>query len=248
MTTHATAVDSRSDDQRLHVALAELQATASNFAAICIRDARVRAQYVRDIHATSSAILQTALAGQISSRDAAQRVNELRNQIMDSARLRSSRIGRAYASKLKARGRTLAELCERYAERLFNRSFTALSEAQQASVYVEIIKASGRPDEAVVALARKLGKAGQRLLFVSLVVAVYEIYEAEDRSREIARQGVIAGAGIAGGSAIGSGAVVFGVCAATAPVCVGVAALAGGMLFAFGADLAFGTTYPRPAR
>lgn len=98
-----------------------------------------------------------------------------------------------------------------------------------------------------MALSSTLGKIGRRLFLVSLAVAAYEIYEAEDKPREVARQSVLAGAGIAGGLAGGAGAVSAGVCAATAPVCVGVTALVGGLLFAFGADLTFGTIYPRPA-
>ena len=76
----------------------------------------------------------------------------------------------------------------------------------------------------------------------------YEIYAAEDKPREVARQGVLAGAGVAGGWAVGSAALATGVCAATAPICVGVAALAGVLVSAFGADLAFDSLLPRPAR
>lgn len=40
--------------------------------------------------------------------------------------------------------------------------------------------------------------------------------------------------------------VATGVCAATAPVCIGVAALVGGILASIGTDLLFGTVYVSP--
>lgn len=238
--------DTANDNLVLQRALASLQASASNFAASCIRDAKVRAQYALDIQAVSREFTVEVQVGRLSAKSAAEQVNALRNQIMDLARLRSSPTGRAYAMRLKQQGKTLGELVEKYAGRLFRRSFSALSNTEQAAVYAEIVSAGGRADPAVMALSSTLGKIGRRLFLVSLAVAVYEIYESEDKPREVARQSMLAGAGIAGGLAGGAGAVAIGVCAATAPVCVGVAALVGGLLFAFGADLTFGTIYPRP--
>lgn len=96
-----------------------------------------------------------------------------------------------------------------------------------------------------MALSRKLGVVGRRLFLVALVVAVYEIHEAEDKPREVTRQGVLMGAGVVGGSVATAGAVATGVCAVTAPICLTLAALAGGVLLAYGADLTFGTIYPK---
>lgn len=239
--------DKTNDHIAMQHALAELQASASNFATSCVRDARVRAQYALDVQAVSREFTDAVRAGRLSGETAAVQVNELRNQIMDLARLRSSPTGRAYAMKLKQRGRTLTELGERYADRLFQKPFAVLSEAQKTAVYAEIVGAGGRADPIVMALSRTLGRIGRRLFLVSLAIAAYEIYEAEDKPREITRQSLLAGAGIAGGLAGGAGAVAGGVCTATAPVCVAVAALVGGLLFAFGTDLTFDTIYPRPA-
>jgi hypothetical protein len=239
-------VDTADDRLVLDRALAELQAPASNFAASCIRDTRVRAQYAQDIQAVSREFTAAVQAGRLSAKTAAEKVNALRNQVMDLARLRSSPTGRTYAMRLQQQGKTLGELGKKYAGRLFKKPFAALSEAEQTTVCAEIVTAGGRTDPAVMAMSSTLGKIGRRLFLVSLAVTVYEIYEAEDKPREVARQDVPAGAGIAKGLAGGAGAVAVGVCAATAPVYVGVAALVGGLLFAFGADLTFGTIYPRP--
>jgi hypothetical protein len=200
-----------------------------------------------DIASIASEYRNLIETGRLSAQAAAEQVNQLRNQIMELARLRSSPTGRAFAQRMKRHGRTLGELAEKYAQRLFHNSFESLGEAQQARVWLEIVNSAGRADPAVVALAQKLGKLGQRILVVSLAIAVYEINEAEDKPREAVRQGLLAGAGVAGGWAVGGAAVATGVCAATAPFCVGAAAIVGGILFAFGTDLAYGTFYPIPA-
>lgn len=231
----------------LQKALDALQSTAQNFAASCIRDASVRMQYLRDIAAASAEFRQAVASGSMEASEAAQRVNLLRNQIMEFSRLRSSPTGRAYASSLKREGLTLGALTEKYARKFFQKPFGTLSPEKQARVYLEIVSSAGRPDPRIVELARLLGKVGQRIIFVSLAIATYEIYEAEDKPREISRQGTLAAASIAGGWGAGAGAVSIGVCAATAPVCVGAAALVGGLVSAFGADLLFGTIYPHPA-
>jgi hypothetical protein len=237
----------RTDLLSLQNALNALQSTAANFAAMCINDSKVRAQYMRDIAAASAEMRQAVESGKFSAREAAEAANNMRNQLLELSRLRSSPTARAYATKLKKDGLSLGKLGEKYAQQLFHKPFVALTESQQASVYREIVNGAGRGNSAVAALAKTLGRAGKRLLLVSLAVASYEVCEAEDKPREVARQGGIAVAGIAGGWAAGSGTVAAGLCAATAPICVGVAALIGGILFTSGADLAFGTMYPQPA-
>lgn len=226
--------------------LSALNGTLTNFAYACIRDSRVREQYLRDMAALSGEIREQVTRGKLSPEEAAEQVRALRNEIMDLARTKSSPFGRSYAMKLKAQGRTMAWLVEKYAQRSFRRSFAQLSESQQASVYLEIIRAAARPDPRVVVLARTIGKIGRRVYLVSVAVAAYEIWEADDKTHETARQTVIGVAGPLGGLAGGATAVATGICAATAPVCVGLGALIGGLLFSFGSDWIFGSIYPAP--
>ena len=181
-------------------------------------------------------------------RDAAAQATALRNQIMELARRRSSPTARAYVMRLKREGRSVSELSEKYAKRLYGSAFSSLTEQRQASVFKEIIQASGRPDEGVMRLAQQLGRAGRRLLLVSLAVAAYDVAEADDKPREAIRQGALAGAGLMGGWAAGSAAVGMGVCAATAPACVVAIAFVGGLLATYGAEASFGAVYPRPTR
>lgn len=118
-------------------------------------------------------------------------------------------------------------------------------EAEQAAVWLRIVERSGTDQTSARVLAKRLGMFGRRLRLVSIAI---EVYEAEDKPREVARQGTMAVVGALGGWAGDSGAVAAGVRAATAPVCVEAVAIVGGILCAFGSDLAFGTIYPRPAR
>lgn len=233
-------------DPALRQALDQLQATASAFAHTAIRDSRVRAQYIRDIRAMSDEFLESVRTGRSTARAAAVEANRLRNVILDAARIKNTPVGRAYATMLKERGLTLAQAEAKYAHDLFKRAFGTLSESEQAAVYLRIIERAGAGDARTIALAQRVGRVGRRVAVVSVAVAVYEMYRAEDRPLEAAHQGVLAGAGILGSLAVGGGVVAAGVCAATAPVCVAVAAFAGAMLFAEGADLAWGSVYPRP--
>ena len=140
----------------------------------------------------------------------------------------------------------MADLTEHYATKMFQQSFESLSERQQATVFKEMIQSAGRDRGVVSGIAKTLGKAGKRVIFVSFAVAAYEIYQAEDKSTKTMHQGAIVTAGIAGGWGAGAAVVATGVCAATAPVCIGVAALVGGILASIGTDLLFGTVYVSP--
>jgi len=229
-------------------AIEQMQATAYNFAAAAISDSRVRLQYERDLKAMATEIKEAVRTGKMSANEGATLANNMRNSIMDLLRTRTSPLGLAFAKELKAQGKTLSELMEHYAGKLFKQPMSLLNEAQQTAVCQEIVQAAGRSNPKVNALLAQAGKIGRRVYLVSLTVGVYEIYEAENKPREISRQGVLMGTGIAGGWAAGAGAVALGACAATAPVCIGIAVLAGGILASFGADLAFDSIYPKPAR
>lgn len=245
--TYPAVAGAMQNDQRaFSAALASLQGTASNFAAHCIQDSRVREQYLRDIQKMSAEFVRAVESGKMSPREAATLASQMRNEILDLSRLRNSPVGRAYAKKLKPSGRTMADLTEHYATKMFQQPFESLSERQQATIFKEMIQSAGRDRGAVSGIAKTLGVAGKRVLFVSLAVAAYEIYQAEDKTTETMHQGAIATAGIAGGWGAGAAVVATGVCAATAPVCIGVAALVGGILASVGTDLLFGTMYVSP--
>lgn len=242
--TYPAVAGAMQNDQRaFSAALASLQGTASNFAAYRIQDSRVREQYLRDIQKMSAEFVRAVESGKMSPREAATLASQMRNEILDLSRLRNSPVGRAYAKKLMLSGRTMADLTEHYATEMFQQPFESLSERQQATIFKEMIQSAGRDRGAVSGIAKTLSVAGKRVLFVSLAVAAYEVYQAEDKTTETMHQGAIATAGIAGGWGAGAAVVATGVCAATAPICIGVAALVGGILASVGTDLLFGTLY-----
>ncbi len=224
-------------NMELEVALTTLNSEAVSFGARFIRDGKVRAGYIEEVRRYSQQILAEVHAGRLSPSDAARQANEVRNEIMEAARLKSSDIGRAKAEALKKVGKSLEELQEHYAKTKFNRPFGQLAQQQKNAVYLEIVAASGRPNLKVSAGATRLTRVGKGLVVVSLGISVYNIATAENTGQAVAKEGVTLGAGFAG-AALG-GAVAGLACGPGAPVCSTVGVFVGGALFALGSDVTF---------
>jgi hypothetical protein len=221
----------------LKAALTAFESTAVNFAARFIPDARVRANYVRQAEAASREIEAEVLSGAKTAEEGARKANEMRNALLETARLQSSDVGRAVAEAEKATGLGMEELQAKYAARLFGKEFGELAAAEQDAVFLEIVRAAGRPNARFNALAARLGKAGKGLLVVSIAFAAYNVASSDRPGREAVKQGAGMGIGFLG--SVGGGAAAGLVCGPGAPVCVGVGALVGGILFAVGSDYAF---------
>ncbi len=221
----------------LQLALDTLNSEAVNFASRWIRDGKLRAGYVEEVKRYSQQIMSEANSGRLAPSVAAKQATDVRNEIMEAARLRSSDIGRAKAGALKLVGKSLAELQEHYAKSLFNRLFGQLAQHQKNAVYLEIVAASGRSNVKVTAGATRLARVGKGLVVVSLAISVYNIATAENTGQAVAKEGVTFGAGFAG-AALG-GAAAGLVCGPGAPVCSTVGVFVGGALFALGADVSF---------
>jgi len=223
------------EDRRLEHALHQLQTQGLNFAHRHIRDDAVRRRYERAIRAYADRVRADVLAGRISVEEGVRNANQVRNQIMEAARLRTSDVGRARAEKLKSRGRTLPELRERYAEKTFGKPFSELSKAQRNRVDLELIEASGRPSKVASAKVSRLARLGRGVAVLSFGIAVYNVAMAEDKARQATREATVAGGGVAGGAA--GGALAGLACGPGAPVCVTVGVFVGGALGALGVDL-----------
>jgi hypothetical protein len=219
--------------------LDDFESTAVNFASRFIPDNEARQRYMRQIKEMSESVLEDFRAGNISAADAATLANRLRNEIMETTRNASSDVGAAYAVKLKAKGRTMVELQDKYASELFSRSFSELTEAEQGQVYLQIVEASGRADPAIFVKSAKLAKLSKGLLFVTVAVAVYQVATSDRPGRETVKQGAVIGAGAAGASAAGVLAATGLLCGPGAPVCVGIIVFVGGALTAYGTDALF---------
>lgn len=214
-------------------ALMALDSTALIFGEKFIRDSRVRTNYLSQTTAASKEIEAYVYMGEISAEEGALRVNELRNAFLDAARLDSSDIGRAAAVLQKATGKTLEQLQAKYADQLFKTEFATLNAAQRDSVFLEIVRAGGRPNPKYTKLAARLGKAGKGVLIVSFAFAFYNVATSDRPGREAVKQGTSIGAGILGGAAAGLA------CGPGAPICVGVGAVVGGIAVALGAEQLF---------
>lgn len=221
----------------LNSSLELLRTESLNFGYRLINDGAVRAAYLRNTELVAKTLLQEVQAGRLSPANAAREANQIRNSIMEAARISSSDIGRASAEALKATGKTLPELEALYANQLFKQAFKDLSEAEKNQVWLEIVAASGRPRPAVNLRAMRWSRLGKGLVLLAAAVAVYNVVTAEDPKRQAAKEVVSGGAGVLGGMAVGALAGLA--CGPGAPVCVGIGVFVGGVLAAFGADLAF---------
>lgn len=221
----------------LESALALLKVETTNFAYRFINDAAARSDYLARATALADRVRQQVSAGELTPHRAAQEVNRVRNEIMEAVRNVSSDLGRAYAEAKKATGKTLPELQERYAQKLFTKPFDSLSQAHKNRVWLEVVEASGRPQEAATRAARNLGRIGRGLVLASIAFAVYNIAQADDKPRQAAKEAGTFGAGVLGGALAGGAAGLA--CGPGAPACVAVGVFVGGVLAAAGFDIAF---------
>jgi len=221
----------------LESALNLLKTEALNFGYRFIQDGAVRRDYIARTQALVRTIKEEVHAGRLSYYEGAEEANKLRNAIMDAARLKTSDLGRAEAQAAKAVGRTLVELQEYYAQKLFKRAFDSLSTPERNRVWLEIIEAAGRQRPSFNIKAARLARLGRAFVVLSVGIAVYNVATAEDKQRQAVKEGATAGAGILGG--IGGGALAGLACGPGAPVCVAIGVFLGGALAAVGTDVAF---------
>ena len=196
----------------------------------------MRRKYIAEAEANARRIWNELRAGRAVA-DAAKEAHYLRTQLLESTRLASSDLGRAYAEREKGRLPKLSELEEHYARKLKGQSFESLSAAEKNRVWRNIVEASGRTRPSANALAKYASKAGRGFVLLSTALAVYNVATAEDKSKQIAKEGTTAGAGILGGMAGGAAAGL--ICGPGAPVCVAVGIFVGGVLAAAGAEVTF---------
>lgn len=88
----------------VQVALRNVEIEAVNFAYRFVKDGRVREDYVSKAKAFSREVLNEYRAGRLSAKQAAEAAHQMRNEILEMARVRSSDLGRAKAADLKASG------------------------------------------------------------------------------------------------------------------------------------------------
>jgi hypothetical protein len=235
VTTEAIAGDSRASAE-LSAALDALGAVAFAFGTRFVNDARVRRAYLEAVRDAANELMWRVRSGQISYAQAATEANTIRNALMETARSQTSEVMRAYVRTLKAEGLTLASLIARYARELFGKAPEALTAVERDQVMRRILEGAARGNPSATAGARRVGQLGRGLIWLSVGIAFYNIWQAEDPGMQAVREGAIFGAGLVGAAA--GGAVAGLVCGPAAPVCSGIGVLVGGALFAFGVSMA----------
>ena len=221
----------------LESALALLKSEAINFGYRFIQDGAVRRDYIAKTEALARTIRREVGAGRLTFGEAAQEANKLRNALLEASRVNSSDLGRAIAQAAKGTGLTLPDLEKYYAQKLLKKSFDTLSQAEKNHVWLEIVEASGRQRPSFNVKAVRLARVGRAFIVFSTALAVYNVATADDKGRQVVKEGATAGAGVLG--AMGGGALAGLACGPGAPVCVAVGIFAGGALAALGADSLF---------
>lgn len=100
------------DRSVLEASLSQFESAVFNFAQRSINDSQVRRSYIAQTGELSRQYHNKVKIGSLSVDEAARQVNAIRNEIMETERLRSSDIGKAIAEKLKESGSTLDNLTE----------------------------------------------------------------------------------------------------------------------------------------
>ncbi len=217
--------------------LAAMEGDAEVFAWRFITDARARAAYVERIAAMSRQIREDVLRGAVSPAEGARFANQMRNTIMEETRRISSAIGRAGAEAAKSSGLTLEQALEKAVKKLFpGKAFAELSAVQKRQVFMEIIEASGRSNPRFTAQIPKWTRLGRGLIVVTLAISVYNIWAAENRLKQTAKEGATLLGGAAGGALATASAGL--VCGPGAPVCVTALFIIGGIAGALAANAA----------
>jgi hypothetical protein len=221
----------------LQKSLDGLKVVANNFAIRFINDVAARRKYNELTKQMSDDIMHDVKSGKITPLQGADKAKTARNIIMEQVRRITSDIGKAEAEAMKAVGKTLYELENKYALELFKKQFIALTEAERNQVFLKIIARSGKPQAAMNLKMRKLGRAGRLMIILTIAVAVYNVTTAGDKAAAAQREAVTFGGGFLGGAA---GGVLAGLaCGPGAPVCSTIGVFIGGILGAIGSDYLF---------
>ena len=236
-TTPATA-----SGTELELSINAFQSEVTGFAQSMIKDPAARADYIKQSRAACDEIIAKVKSGEITPHEGAKTANEMRNQIMAAARAKLSDLGAAVSSGLKKDGVLLGDLQEKYAVKRFGRAFAALSQADKELVWMDIVHAAGGPRQKMNSGAKWFGPVGRGLLVLTFAIAVYKVIEAEDRTRQAAKEGVTLGAGAVGG--IGAGAAVALAAVGPPGWIVGLSMFAGAALLGVGSAEVFDYFWP----
>jgi hypothetical protein len=229
-----TDLEKPANDQTVEDALRQVEVQALNFSYRFVKDSRVRSWYIQYTQDFSRSTRAAYKAGNLTAKQAAEAAYQMRNEILEMARIKSSDLGKAVAVKLKARLPQFDELLTKYSRQKFGNVFDKLTKAQQEQVYLEIVAAAGRARPKVNVAVRRMGAAGKGLWLLTAGIAIYNIGTAQNKVRAAGREASNVGGGFLGSVAVGA---VGGAWAG--PIGAAVGAIIGGVLGAIAADEAY---------
>ena len=216
------------DSLALKEALAALQSQAETFAWRFINDARARQAYVSRIRAAAQELMRDVQAGKLSAAEAARIANAARNTIMEEVRAITSAIGRAGAEAAKATGLTFDQALDKAVKKLFpGKAFAELAAGQKRQVFLELVESSGRSSTKVTGQIPKWTRFGKGLAVVTVAISVYNIWQAQNKLRQGAKEGATLAGGALGGALVNASAGFL--CGPGAPVCVTALFIVGGI-------------------
>jgi hypothetical protein len=213
------------DAEVLERALESFEGVAVKFSSDFIEDARQRDNYNRNVKRVKAEVLKQVANGSISAKEGAEFCYEMRNKIMTETRARTSVAGRAVAEREKVISPALEKLLDEKSGRKFGKRFNALGPRQKSTVHYEIIESSARPNTKFNIRNKMLRTIGKVLIVVTVAYVVYDVVNAQNKVKEVIKQGAVMAGGLSGTILAGSAASL--VCGPGAPVCA-VALLIGG--------------------
>ncbi|WP_426203856.1 hypothetical protein [Pseudomonas sp. TWP3-1] len=213
------------ENSPLDMAIAGFEGAATRFSVDAISDAKTRASYMASIKRMSIQTQADVSAGKISAREGVEFCQEMRNRILLEHRKFTSAQGLAFAERKKKLPPTLQEILDRYAKRAEGIDYEKLTPEQKSKVHYTILESSGRDNASISRGTKQMKIMGKVGLVITAAFAAYEIFNADNKQKETARQGMIIGGGAVAGRLAGLGA--GAICGPGALVCTVAIIIAG---------------------
>jgi hypothetical protein len=221
-------------DPDVEKALRQFETAALNFAYQAISISHVRAVYVRRAQEVTASLRLAYRTGEMSAKAAAEAAYGMRDALLRLQRQKSTAMGRALATELKAKGLSLDEVLAYRSQKQFGRPFSALDNAERTAVFLEVVESAGRPRPGPTKFAARAGAAGRAVFLLGIGLAAYNIANAEDPVWQTGRETSNIAGGLGGSIAAGAVAGIW-----LGPIGIGIGALVGGVAGALLADQAY---------
>jgi hypothetical protein len=221
----------------LEAARNSLESAGASFATDAIVDSDTRQRYMDGIKRISRTVQTEVDSGHISAADGASYCQEMRNRILMEARKITSPQALGYAQYKKADGRSLPWLLDKYSDKLFQKPFSTLTDAEKDRAYYAVIEAAGRDDAKITAATGRLRTVGKVGLLITAALAAHAILTADDKIKEAAKQGTVLQGGVLGGYL--AGLAVASICGPGAPFCAIAVVLIGSVMGSLSTEYSF---------